>query len=221
MPIKLSVGWSQKIGLPAYSSVGASCQIECELETTLLHGERDEFEAQVESVYSLCRQVVHDELARHQAPLSQTPPQHHPPANGKSANGQHPAGLANRGRQNGALPAPFVPFPGDQRSSGPEHDVPAQETDLPAEACDDSHPAAAEGVTEDQGATERQLVFLQDLARQIRGLGVRRLEALAGEQFGKPLQRLTTREASRLIESLTEVRAGKLGIQELLEGGGV
>ncbi|HEV3025588.1 MAG TPA: hypothetical protein VGX76_24115 [Pirellulales bacterium] len=219
MPIKLSVGWSQKIGLPAYSSVGASCHIECELETALLFGERDEFEAQVEGVYSLCRQVVQDELVRHQAPLSHTPPHHHSAGNGQTADGQLPAGLASRGRSNGSNPAPF-PYASDQGSSDSEQAAPAQETDLPAEAGDDLHTAAAEGATEDQGATERQLVFLQDMARQIRGLGVRRLETFAGERFGKPLQLLTTREASRLIEALKEVRAGKLGIQQLLEGGG-
>jgi len=37
MPLKLNVGVSKKLGLPEYSSVGASCNVEVELDSTMLH----------------------------------------------------------------------------------------------------------------------------------------------------------------------------------------
>ena len=34
MPLKLNVGVSRKVGLPDYGSVGASCNVEVELDST-------------------------------------------------------------------------------------------------------------------------------------------------------------------------------------------
>ena len=36
MPLRLNVGVSKKLGLPGYSSIGASCNLEVELENGLL-----------------------------------------------------------------------------------------------------------------------------------------------------------------------------------------
>ena len=36
MPLRLDVGVSKKLGLPAYSSIGASCNLEVELDDGLL-----------------------------------------------------------------------------------------------------------------------------------------------------------------------------------------
>ena len=57
-------------------------------------------------------------------------------------------------------------------------------------------------------ASERQLEFLYQLARQIRGLGGQRLMLVAEHRYGRSLNELTAAEASSLIDVLKEVRAG-------------
>jgi hypothetical protein len=78
MPLRLNVGISKKLGLPEYSSIGASCNLELELSEALLHSDLATFHEQVRDVYIACTQAVNDELARHQA--SPAPP----PSNGHS-----------------------------------------------------------------------------------------------------------------------------------------
>ena len=39
MPVRLSVGLARKVGLPGYSSVGASCGLELELDGRLVISE--------------------------------------------------------------------------------------------------------------------------------------------------------------------------------------
>ena len=64
MPLKLNVGVSRKIGLPQFSSVGASCNLELELDATLMERDLDGFHSQIRSAYETAHQAVHDELAR-------------------------------------------------------------------------------------------------------------------------------------------------------------
>jgi hypothetical protein len=66
--MKLNVGVSRKVGLPDYGSVGASCNVEVELDSSLLKGDVEAFHAQVRDAYGAARQAVQDELARLQAP---------------------------------------------------------------------------------------------------------------------------------------------------------
>jgi len=61
MPLKLNVGPSKKVGLPDYSSIGASCHVEIELPDSGPSG----FQAEAERAFAACRQAVDDELARH------------------------------------------------------------------------------------------------------------------------------------------------------------
>jgi hypothetical protein len=63
MPLRLNVGVSKKLGLPAYSSIGASCHLELELESNLLRDPAS-FRDQVEGAFVAARQAVDDELAR-------------------------------------------------------------------------------------------------------------------------------------------------------------
>jgi hypothetical protein len=66
MPLKLSVGLQKKMGLPDYGSLGASCHVECELDSSLINANLDQLQQHVRRAYGVCAQAVNDELARHQ-----------------------------------------------------------------------------------------------------------------------------------------------------------
>src|SRR5438552_631577 len=70
MPLRLQVGLQQKIGLPDYGSLGASCQVELELDSQLLDRNPAAFQQEAERTFAACRQAVQAELAR-QKPSSQ------------------------------------------------------------------------------------------------------------------------------------------------------
>jgi len=78
--MKLNVGVSRKVGMPDYGSVGASCNLEMELDAGLLEKDLDGFHARIRSAYVAAHQAVHDELARLQVPVdasAERPPQKH------------------------------------------------------------------------------------------------------------------------------------------------
>ena len=76
MPLKLSVGISKKVGLPSYSSLGASCHVEVELDQSLVFDDQEGFQLRVKKAYVACSHAVAQELARQQ--------QSHTEANGKA-----------------------------------------------------------------------------------------------------------------------------------------
>jgi hypothetical protein len=63
MPLRLNVGVSKKLGLPAYSSIGASCNLDLELENGILRDPAG-FRDQVQGAFLAARKAVDDELAR-------------------------------------------------------------------------------------------------------------------------------------------------------------
>src|SRR5580704_11486301 len=66
MPLRLNVGVSKKLGLPAYSSIGASCNLDLELENGILRDPAG-FRDQVQGAFLAARKAVDDELTRLQA----------------------------------------------------------------------------------------------------------------------------------------------------------
>ena len=72
MPLRLNVGVSKKLGLPAYSSIGASCNLDLELENGILRDPAG-FRDQVRDAFLAARKAVDDELARLRAQADPQP----------------------------------------------------------------------------------------------------------------------------------------------------
>ena len=95
MALKVSVGLSKKVGLPDYGSLGASCNVEVELDGTLLQHDVEKFHQHVRRAYQACAQAVNEELSRSNGHSA-------PPANGQSTNGANGNGHAKaNGNGNG------------------------------------------------------------------------------------------------------------------------
>ena len=64
MAVKLSIGLSKKVGLPRYSSLGASCYVELEIDPSLLDSNFAGFHEKVASLFATCQQAVDEQLAQ-------------------------------------------------------------------------------------------------------------------------------------------------------------
>ena len=160
MALKLNVGISKKVGLPGYGSLGASCNLEIELDQSLLFENLEGFHQRAKQVYTACCHAVTNELARQQETAAAEVPNGHAAANVTSdppSNGHH-----------------------------------------------------------GHRASPKQLNYLEQLAGQISGLGVRRLENLVETIFSKPLADLSNVDASRLIDLLKDLKSGKTDLPNVL-----
>jgi len=66
MPLKLNVGLSKKIGLPDYGSLGASVNLELELDSGAI-GDPDRLRQQIRHLFGLAKTSVEDELCSQQS----------------------------------------------------------------------------------------------------------------------------------------------------------
>ncbi len=67
-------------------------------------------------------------------------------------------------------------------------------------------------------ASQKQLDYIEQLGGQIPGLGAHRLDALTMKIFGRPVGELASLEASGLIDTLKEIKAGKIELMAALGG---
>ena len=168
MPLKVNVGLCKKIGLPDYGSLGASCNLEFEMDAGLLASDLDGFHARIKDAYLACRQAVQDELFRAESRKSadpSLPPFETPPA------------------------TPIQP-----RSNG------------------NSRGSAA------HRASQKQLDYVGQLAGQVKELGPGGLERLSQRMFQKPVTELSSLDASGLIDTLKDIKAGKIQLPQLGPG---
>jgi hypothetical protein len=179
MPLKLTAGVSKKLGLPGYSSVGASCHVELELDSGLIFDAPHVFRAHLQEVYERCAEAVEEELARQRAPRNPAGPALEGAATataGGSANGNGQAHAGSNGNDNGN---------GHARSPAP---LPSRTHHRPASRI-----------------SARQSEYAQTLAGQL-GIDAQQLDGLCQRLFKKTLAELSGGEASTLIGTLQEMR---------------
>ena len=189
--LKLNIGFNRKLGEANFGSRGASVNLEIEVESGVVR-EPDKLQAKINYLFDLAKASVDAQLNG-----GAQPPQPPPAAN--SNNG------GNGG--NGAYGN------GSRQASGEHHHG--------GNGNGNGNYASGNGNGSGNGhrASEKQLNFATQLAKGIRGLGVRRLESLAGRMFGKPLADLTSFDASSLIDTLKAIKDGRVSLEAALNEG--
>ena len=89
MPLKLNCGVNKKVGQPDFGSLGASCNIEIEMDGSLILNDLETFHDRVRQAFAECRKAVNDELAQQQNP-------------GNTGHSERPVGIATSGNGNGS-----------------------------------------------------------------------------------------------------------------------
>jgi hypothetical protein len=188
--LKVNAGLTRKIGLPAYGSAGASCMIEIELDQTLVLQDATALQSRLDTVYEICRDAVERELLKYQPPRqTMTVESHSLPENGVKDEGNLACEFEARPQDDGEA---ISPVNGSVTQGASAVDIPL--------------------------ASDRQINFAYHLARQIRALGGQRLKELSQQFYARPLEELTSREASQLIDLLKDLRAGNQEVSDLLPG---
>ncbi len=170
MPLKLTAGVSKKLGLPGYSSVGAICHVELELDSRLIQQDPEAFCAQVREVYAQCAESVDEELARHQAPRNQSGSAREIAAETRTG-GNGPNSAKGRAGTNGNGHAQ-----GDRHGNG--------------YVDGNGHPPGRGNARARCRPSARQLDYVQELAGRL-GMAAEQIEDLCQRLFKKPLAELS------------------------------
>ena len=98
MAVKLSVGLQKKLGLPGYSSIGASCHVEFEVDSSMIESNLDGFHNKVNGAFAACQQAVNEQLAHQQGAVPKINGHSRPQLNGHT-NGQPDRQMQGRATQ--------------------------------------------------------------------------------------------------------------------------
>lgn len=161
MPLKASIGLSRKVGQENYGSLGANCQLEIELDASLI-GDAEAFHDKIQRLYALANQAVTDQLAQKSASAGNGHGNGHPrPAPHRNGNGSH------------------------SRSNGEPDHTPA---------------------------SNRQIKFLLDLARQKHRMDLTQTAEFCQEHVGvNDIYQLTKNQASVVIDRLNGMNTHAAG----------
>jgi len=101
MALKLSIGFQKKVGQPDYGSACANCQVEFEVDPSLLDCNLDGFHEKAQRAFSACQQAVSDQLARQAQNGSAKTGNGHGNGNGHSPPGNESSPNGGNGNGNG------------------------------------------------------------------------------------------------------------------------
>ena len=166
MPMKLNVGVLRRVGLPDYGSLGASCNLELELDASLLERNLEGLHERIRGAYAAAHQAVQDELARLQAPKVESREK-----------------LSNRSTANGSASSN-----GHERADG--RDAPARQGE--SEKARSPKPATPNQVQAIHSIARRQDVDLVAILRQ--EYEVDRAEELTLRQASSLIDQLKSRD---------------------------
>ena len=86
MPLKLNTGIARKVGQPNFGSIQASCFLEIELTSDVIH-DYDRFQQQVRQAFHACEQAVEEQLADSQQPVEHSTNGHNSNRHNGNGNG--------------------------------------------------------------------------------------------------------------------------------------
>lgn len=122
MAIKANIGVSRKLGMPEYSSIQASCNLEIELDVRMLDDDPDAFSDRIRHYYGLAQRAVDEELERLRTGRTAAPapeparPAPQPPANGAGEHRKQPQDWGDRAKDGLGRERPAAgPAPGGKQ----------------------------------------------------------------------------------------------------------
>lgn len=172
MPIKLNIGLSRKVGEANYGSRGASVNLEVELDSGIIR-DPQRFQDQIEDLYAMARQSVHDELSLPD----------------EASNDEEPSQQSDYRRQGGLT----------SRNSGSQRKTGGTETNGHSSSGHSGNGRGGQQRQQGGSATQSQVRAIFAIARQQR-LNPKQLVL---ERYGlERLEDLSIRDASSLIDDL-------------------